>query len=403
MSEWKSVTLGEVALRVTVGHVGPMAHEYTANGVPFLRSQNILPHALDLTALKYISPEFNKSLRKSELRAGDVATVRTGAPGTTCVIPESLGVANCSDLVITRTGPNLDPYWLSYFLNNSVRGSIAMHLVGAVQQHFNVGSARSLKLLLPSLEEQRGIAEVLGALDDKIAANSDIGSIIPSLVDTKYRQISTNHCETEVLGNLVTVTKGVSYRRHELGPSDRALVSLKCVGRDGDFSNAGLKPFTGVGRSNQVVRPGELVVAQTDLTQAADVVGRAVMVPPGQPYRELVASLDVAIVRPNSDTSEEYLLGLMRDPRFREHCRSRTSGTTVLHLTRGAIETYQTPSVSKAAQGEYTQHVRPLLAFSHQLQIENERLAATRDALLPLLMSGKLRVKDAEKHVGELV
>ena len=79
---WKTTQLSAFCEKITVGHVGPMAKRYVASGIPFLRSQNVRPFEIDLTDVKYIDDKFMRELKKSELRPGDVAIVRTGYPGT---------------------------------------------------------------------------------------------------------------------------------------------------------------------------------------------------------------------------------------------------------------------------------------------------------------------------------
>ena len=116
---WRKAKLKDLCYEITVGYVGPMAAEYTTQGIPFLRSQNILPFRLDLSSIKFISPQFHKKIKKSTLRPGDVAVVRTGYPGTACVIPDQLPEANCADLVILRTLPELDPFYLAYIFNSA--------------------------------------------------------------------------------------------------------------------------------------------------------------------------------------------------------------------------------------------------------------------------------------------
>ena len=141
---WREVQLGDVAAELTVGHVGPMTSEYIPSGVPFLRSQNVVPFRIVMEDIKFISTGFHDRLRKSALSPGDVVIVRTGKPGAAAVIPETLLVANCSDLVIVRPGANLDSRFLAYYVNSAAAHHVSSHLVGAVQQHFNVGAARSL-------------------------------------------------------------------------------------------------------------------------------------------------------------------------------------------------------------------------------------------------------------------
>jgi len=185
--EWREVLLEDVAAHLTVGHVGPMAAEYVPVGIPFLRSQNVEVLRINDSDLKFISPAFHERLSKSALAPGDVVIVRTGKPGACAVIPPSLQVANCSDLVIVRCGPLLDPAFLAYYVNSAAAHHIDSHLVGAVQQHFNVGSARKMGMHLPPLTEQRAIAHILGTLDDKIELNRQMNETLESIARNLFK------------------------------------------------------------------------------------------------------------------------------------------------------------------------------------------------------------------------
>src|SRR5690606_24312717 len=154
-AEWRDVFLEDVAAEITVGYVGPMASEYVEAGIPFLRSQNVEPLRINDNDLKFITPEFHQNIQKSRLTPGDGVIVRTGKPGSCSVIPDSLTEANCSDIVIVRCGAELDNRFLSYYINTVATAHVNAHLVGAVQQHFNVGSARKMRINLPPLPEQK--------------------------------------------------------------------------------------------------------------------------------------------------------------------------------------------------------------------------------------------------------
>ncbi|HIF9530610.1 TPA: restriction endonuclease subunit S [Photobacterium damselae] len=187
-SKWESKLLGELCHEITVGFVGSMTNEYIDDGVPFLRSKNIDEYNIKWEDMKYVSQEFHQRLKKSALQAGDVAIVRTGKPGTTCVIPEDLSEANCSDIVIARVNDEvLCPHYLSYFMNAMAHGQINAHVVGAVQQHFNVGSAKKLMIPLPTREIQSEIVSVLKTLDDKIKINRQINQTLEQMAQTLFK------------------------------------------------------------------------------------------------------------------------------------------------------------------------------------------------------------------------
>jgi type I restriction enzyme, S subunit len=223
-------------------------------------------------------------------------------------------------------------------------------------------------------------------------------------VKAQFTQISSRHPARLPLAAFATFTKGVSYKSSELSPSgDTRLVTLKSVGRRGGYQPSGLKRYTGQPKAAQVLLPGELVVAQTDLTQAADVIGRVVRVPEDVGVGRLVASLDLVIVRPQDRTPVEYLHGVLLEERFRQHCRSRSSGTTVLHLSRDALPQYAAPRVPFQEQERFALLARPLLDKQDTLTRESARLASLRDALLPELLSGRIRVPEASQVVDEIL
>ena len=158
---WAWAVWEQLCERVTVGHVGPMKKEYVESGIPFLRSQNVRENRFDPRGLRYISPAFHAKLAKSALHPGDVVVVRSGSVGVTCVIPENLPEANCSDLVIIRSPIEILPDYGSYYMNSRAKSYVKAGQVGVALTHFNTKSVAALPVALPPLAEQRRIvAEV---------------------------------------------------------------------------------------------------------------------------------------------------------------------------------------------------------------------------------------------------
>jgi len=242
---------------------------------------------------------------------------------------------------------------------------------------------------------------VLGALDDKIESNRRAGTTIEALVPAMFKALCDGPTTGRTLSEIALLQKGISYRSVDLRDSSIAMVTLKSFDRNGGYKSDGLKPYAGKFKESQVIRDGEFAVAQTDLTQGAEVVGRVVRVPQDQRFVTLVASLDLVIVRPRENVDPTFLFGVLLDSRFREHCRARTSGTTVLHLGGDAIPTYPVPESTPTQQARFSSEAEPLLKRRDQLERETAGLVRMRDALLPELISGRLRVRDAEKFLED--
>ena len=152
---WEEKKLEDICREITVGHVGSMASKYKESGIPFLRSQNILPFKVKLDNVVFIDDVFHPALKKSQLRPGDLAIVRTGYPGTAAVIPKELEMVNCSDLVIVKPDDNINPHYLCLFFNSVFGKSlVGSRLVGAAQKHFNITTAKKVLIPFPCLIEQ---------------------------------------------------------------------------------------------------------------------------------------------------------------------------------------------------------------------------------------------------------
>lgn len=188
--EWPKTTLQCLAERITVGFVGSMSSLFVDEGVPLLRGQNVRPYSLDLTNLKFISPDTHRQWKKSALKSGDVVIVRVGYPGTACVIPEGIGELNAASLVIVRPNPNLlSPKYLSYVINSPWgKAQVAGRLVGAAQQVFNTQTAAEMEIPCPPLALQQKIVGILSAYDELIENCQRRIKILEAMARNLYRE-----------------------------------------------------------------------------------------------------------------------------------------------------------------------------------------------------------------------
>ncbi len=295
----------------------------------------------------------------------------------------------------------------------------------------NVAYLRGFDIQIPPLRNQRAIAAVLGALDDKIELNrrmnrklEELGSAIfkswfvdfdpvqakrdshkPFGVPPKTAGFFTDHFKDSdlgpipsgwkvaTLGEIASFIKGKSYKTDELKPSSTALVTLKSFLRGGGYRCDGVKEYVGEYKPEQVVLPGELVVACTDVTQAADVVGRAARVLPDRRYERLVASLDTVIVRPiSSQYAGTWLAQLLATDDYVAHVIGHANGTTVLHLASEALPNYRFACPPSKLADAFNVVADPLYQRRVINEAENTTLTRLRDALLPAVLSGDVSI-----------
>ncbi len=191
---WELIQCVELCDMTTVGVVVKPASHYVEKGVPAFRSFNVCEDRLTPNDLVYFSEtDNNTTLAKSRLRTGDVLVVRTGYPGTSCVVPPEYDGANCIDLVLVR--PKADVIrsgFLSRFFNAPAgkrQAVAAKH--GLAQQHLNVGAVKRTLVPVPSLEEQDEIDSALATIQRKIFLITARKQSLTALFRTLLHQLMT--------------------------------------------------------------------------------------------------------------------------------------------------------------------------------------------------------------------
>jgi type I restriction enzyme S subunit len=216
--------------------------------------------------------------------------------------------------------------------------------------------------------------------------------LFPSAMqDSELGEIPEGWSVTSV-NEIAEIVKGKSYKSAELEPSKTALVTLKSFNRGGGYRLDGLKEYTGKYKPQQEVAAGDLIIAYTDVTQAADVIGKPAMVIGDERYEHLIISLDVAVIRPIDASLKPYLYGLAKTDRFQYHTKAHTTGTTVLHLAKNAVPEFQLALPSTDLIDAYAGQANPLFTLINEKVQENRSLESLRDTLLPKLLSGELEM-----------
>ncbi len=414
--------------------------ELGGHGLPFARAGNV-NGGLRFDGADCF-PEGNLARVGNKLsEPGDVVFTSKGTVGRFAFVrPGTPRFVYSPQLCFWRAGsgsviePRFLYYWMfgrEFFVQfKGVAGQTDM------AEYVSLTDQRRMHITLPPLAEQRAIAHILGTLDDRIELNrrmavtleaiaralfqswfvdfdpvrakaegrdpglpQHVADLFPDrFVDSELGPIPEGW-DVSALGSLIHVVKGRSYKSDELADSDTALVTLKSFARGGGYRPDGLKPFTGTYKPEQVVRPGELVIACTDVTQAAEVVGRPAIVQPASEHKTLVASLDTLIIRAvDARLTTGFLYLLTGTGDFAAHAYAHTTGTTVLHLSKDAVPGFQFACPPAVIVGQFTNVAGPALQLDRAgvLAAESRTLAALRDTLLPRLVSGELRVDDAE-------
>lgn len=436
--DWKVHRVGDIAAAMGDAPFGSLIknHDYTDGGALVVQGKNIQGRTCDWSDRRYVSHQKYESLRRSHCMVGDLVFPKVGTIGKVGILTACPGVDEyvlSTNTMRFRADPTVATAdYVYYFFTWSETVNLIHALnSNSVQPVFNFTSLKNFEIPLPSLAEQKSIAAVLGALDDKIELNRRMNATLEAIARALFqswfvdfdpvraklegRQTADldeatvalfpasfqdsplgpipHGWEARPLSEIVDVVKGRSYRSEELAASKTALVTLKSFLRGGGYRIDGLKPFTGEYKPNQRVRPGELVVAFTDVTQAADVIGKPALIRSDDRFETLVASLDVGIVRPKSKhASIPFLYCLFLTAEFQAHTYSHVTGTTVLHLGSTAIPSFLSITPPVVIAEKFAERADQIFRLIDENAKQSRTLATLRDTLLPKLLSGELDV-----------
>lgn len=321
------------------------------------------------------------------LPADTVCLSRTASVGY--VVQTSREMATSQDFVNWVCGPELNPTYLRYVLMLE-QTSVRRFAHGTTHQTMYYPEAKALHALLPSRPMQDAIAEVLGALDDKIAANDEVLRISDHLVRARFDSLGGDSAENLPISAVADNVR-IQVDPSELDPSvpyvglehvPRRSMWMSDIGVAGSVSSAKARFRTGDVLFGKL-RPYFHKVVRAD--------------------RDGIASTDILVVRAKDPTLAGFVLAAASSDAAIRATSAAVEGTRMPRTKWADLAAVTVPWPGEAAAIEFSSRVAVLCDQAAALQQESRVLAEARDELLPLLMSGKVRVRDAEKRVEEVL
>lgn len=265
---------------------------------------------------------------------------------------------------------------------------------GAGKGIINKSQFEDFDVSLPSLSDQKEIADILSRYDDLIENSSRRIKILEQIAQAIYSEQfgATGDENVTPLDDVITIHRGKSYSSDELSDNKGVpFVNLKCMDRGGGFRKSGIKWFTGDYKDTQKVVAGDIVMAVTDMTQDRRIVARAARVPTLEGGFGVI-SMDLVKIQSKEGVNPDYIYSLLRWSGFADEVKNHANGANVLHLIPDRITDYKTAIASPKKQKEFGDAVNPLLDLIDKLELQNESLRQSRDLLLPKLVTGEIKI-----------
>jgi len=395
---WRDITLGALCAEggggIQTGPFGSQLHaaDYVLDGVPSVMPQNIGDNVIDERGIARITPDDAARLEKYLLVEGDIVYSRRGDVEKRALVrAHNEGWLCGTGCLRVRVGDSsrADARFVSYLLGvPETRGWISRHAVGATMPNLNTKILSSVPLRVPSITRQRAIAEVLGALDDKIAANNKIALTADALVRADYLGLRRDH--------RIPVGQLVMHRREAVDPRnlepETNYVGLEHVPRRSMWmSDSGIASTITSDKSK--FSEGDILFGKL------------------RPYFHKViyastsgiCSTDIMVLEPSAAKFSGFALAALASDEVVAEVTAASEGTRMPRTNWKDLAAVEVRWPGDDLASEFSTRVNVIRDSAVSYIAESRKLAELRNTLLPELMSGRLRVKDAEKKIEEVV
>jgi type I restriction enzyme S subunit len=408
--------------------------DYQDVGVPVIRGSNMEFNGRYIGgSFAYVSVDKAKgSLRSNIARSGDIIVTQRGTMGQVSIIPSDMEyeyfVISQSQMAISVSPDTADSLFVYYFLRS--QGFLDYLHTSTIQTgvpHINLTILRQTPVQWPPLHSQQAISAVLGALDDKIELNRRMNETLEAtaraifkdwFVDFGPTRAKQEGCAPYLAADIWSLFPDAL---DEAGKPDgwgffrldqlaihhtRSLSPLATP--DAEFEHFSLPAYDAgrlpaIDRGSQIKSNKTIMPPDSILLSKLNPEIERVWIPDQEKGRQQICSTEFLVFTATDMSNRSILFGIFTDTGFRAMLHSMVTGTSNSHqrISPPNLLQREVLTASRAAISQYNVIAEPLLQKVLSNLSESRTLAATRDFLLPKLMSGEVRVKDAEKLVGE--
>ena len=371
-------------------------------GFKLITSKHIKEYGLDLDNAYYISEkDFKKVNERSAVDINDILYSMIGTIGLMYRVESKPNYA-IKNMGLFKVSDETKSKWLYYYLKSpKMKSYIQSLLNGSTQQYITLSNLRQLPIELPENEnDMKNIIRILDVIDKKIKLNVQTNDNLYEITNKLYEQLFVVERQDDWkeynLQELMNISNGYSYTGKELvDTSVVGMATIKNFERTGGFKEEGFKDIEPIkAKDNHYADKFDILVACTDLTQNADIIGNAVMLLNTGKYEKVVISMDLVKILPKKN---KYLVfSILSSKEFKNFALGYKTGTTVLHLNKNCFKDFniKLPDLDKLEEFEKVVEVN-YKKISSNLE-ENNTLTQLRDTLLPKLMNGEIDLDKIE-------
>ena len=408
MSEWNEIRLGDLCTFISRG----ITPQYVDVGTPVINQKCIRNNKVDLSLCKFTDTT-QKIKNEKYVEYGDILINSTGAGtlGRVAIYKHHLdSVSADGHVTILHTKGNVNSVYLGYYLH-SIEPLIENLGRGSTNQmELSPTDLKRIKIVLPCLDTQKLIAEILSAYDDLIENNNRRIALLEKAAQELYKEWFVRFrflgCENAKFenglpegweyirfGNAIEIIdgdRGVNYPKQEEFYEEGECLFLNAgnVTKNGfDFSSCAYITK----EKDQLLRKGKLQTGDVVLTTRGT-VGNVAFLNETMTFSPMRINSGMVILRNLGVVSPEYIYTALRHESLQKAMMMYASGSAQPQLPIKDMRRIKIIKADAQTMDKFTKYVADIYKQVSLMIIKNQAISKQRDLLLPRLMSGKLEV-----------
>ena len=384
MTEWREARLRDICTGIfDCPHSTPAL---TESGPYVARTQDIRSGTFRTDEAAHVSEAtYQERIARAEPSPGDILFSREGTYfGVAAEVRHGIRVCLGQRMVLIRPDPSVaDARFVRHWLNSpAMAAHIRGHRDGSVAERLNLPTIRDLPIALPPLSVQRKIANILGALGDKIELNRRLVVTLEGLARAAYAELQATRADECSAGSIADVAFNPRDQvdPRQVDPStpyiglEHVPRSRMVLGEWGQAANA---------------ESGKMAFQRNDILfgKLRPYFRKGGVVPTSG-----ICSTDIIVIRARRPEDLGFVLAVATDAAFIEAANAASTGTRMPRTSWSDLMRYPLLIPPTSARAAFTKRVWPLIERAQAAAFENSTLEQVRDTLLPRLLSGDIEV-----------
>ena len=393
-------------------------------GIPVIRNYNLKDGKIDCANLSFVSEEdYKERVKRAIPEESDIIISREAPMGVVGIVPKGFQCCLGQRLVLLKIDKSkcLPKYLLYTLMSEYVQLQIRrINQTGSIVSNLNISSLRELKIPLHSFEEQKKIANILSAIDDKISLNNQINQDLEAMAKTLYdywfvqfdfpdqngnpykssggKMVYNPELKREIpegwgvekLGELIQLERGVTYTKSDIveKTTKDAIGVLRATNITGNIMDLNDLIYLTKDKINnkQIIKQYETLIVMS--SGSKEHLGKNAI-----NYFEEVIGFGAFCSKIVPKKYSAYINTFLQSSEFKSYLLKQSMGTNINNLTNSDILDCRLILPNEEILYTFENIVEKNIRLISNNYIQNQELTQLRDWLLPMLMNGQVKVE----------